>query len=202
MKLENSTDFADHFLRRLVSWCCRQSGYPVRRLVSAKFSNTARSYSGMAYGSRRIRVSIGGWYNFPTSPDNRPGMQGESFADRIEALVAVTSHEIEHLCQYAEGRSRRLNDKRAIERVTRYTEINSLRLFRANRDALILEWSAEPSRRAVRPKPSRQELNEKRVRVSLARWETKLKTAQGKIRKLRAKARYYDRIAAKRGANG
>jgi hypothetical protein len=197
MKLKNSTDFPDHFLRRLVSWCCRQSGLPARRLLRAEFRNRTQLYSGHAYSSMRIVCSIGR-FGFPTDPDNRPGMDGEIFADRIETLVAITAHEIEHCCQYAEGRGWKLKAVKGSERNTRVHEVRCLRLFRANRDALMAEWGETPPPRIAKPKPTRQELNEKRARAALARWETKLKTAQNKVRKLRAKSRYYDRMAAKR----
>lgn len=62
MRLKNTTDWPDYFLRRLVSWCCRQLDLPGHFVREAKFRNrTSGRYSGHAYHnshSGRIVVSI------------------------------------------------------------------------------------------------------------------------------------------------
>lgn len=195
MKLKNTTDFSDWFLRRMVAWCCRQCGLPVRRLITAEFKRTKQPYSGMAWG-RRIVVRIGEPWHFPFGPDKRPGMQGEILADRFEAVVAITAHEVEHCCQRFENRHHKLDGKRALERATRTVEIACLRAFRANRESLLAEWNKPPKARAQKPKPSRAEQNEAHARAMLDRWERKLAIAKTKAAAWRRKVRRYDRIAA------
>lgn len=59
MKLKNTTDYPDHLLRRLVSWCCRELGLPVRELRSATFRNRGAGSSGRCYvESGDIVVSV------------------------------------------------------------------------------------------------------------------------------------------------
>lgn len=198
MILKNTTDYPDYFLRRMVAWCCKKSGLPVRRVTRAEFRNRFSDYSGHAYGSGLIMVSIGR-YGFPTSPDDRPGMQGERFNDRTEALVAVTAHEVEHVCQYAERRIRQLHAERKAERATRVHEVAVLRLFREQRESLLSKWNEPPAPRVRQPKATRAERNEIAARKKLDEWQRKLKAAQNKVRTYRAKCRRYDRIAATRG---
>lgn len=66
MKLHNTTDFPDYFLRRMVSWCCREIGLPVRYVQEATFRKGGRCHSrgtgasGHAYlDSHRIVVTHG-----------------------------------------------------------------------------------------------------------------------------------------------
>ncbi len=61
MKLINSTDFPDHFLRRMVAWCCKQIDCSPKILSGATFRNRSHgAYSGRAWGSAgRIVVRIG-----------------------------------------------------------------------------------------------------------------------------------------------
>jgi hypothetical protein len=197
MKLKNTTEWPDYFLRRMVAWCCHESGLPVRRLREATFRNCAYSFSGHAYGSMRIVCSVGR-SGFPASPDTRPGMSGEIIADRMEALIAIASHEIEHCCQYAERRSAALKKQRWSELVTRQHEVATLRKFREHREQLLTEWSEVPTPRASKSKPTQQERNEAKAREMLATWERKLKLAKTKVTAYKRKCRYYDRVAANR----
>src|SRR3990167_7912559 len=135
MKLVNSTDFDNRFLRRMVTWCCRQVGYKVGRVRSVQFRNrTKRAYSGRAHGDRCIVVSVGPAELFPTAPDSRPGIVGMILADRLEALVTVTAHELAHLCQYRDGRSGRLSSDRKTEHDARWNELRTLNAFRRSEE--------------------------------------------------------------------
>jgi hypothetical protein len=197
MKLANSTDFSDQMLRRMVSWTCKQLGFPASKLGSVQFRNRARrSYSGHAYYPRRIVVSIGPASRFPTKPDSRPGMQNEVFADRTEALIAVTSHEIAHLLQWREGRTRQLELHRRTEKDARWHEVLVLRAFRAEREALLAAWSHEPQAATIKMTPSVVEKRADKAATDLARWQRKLKLAQTKVRKLRTRVKYYERKSA------
>lgn len=195
MKLKNTTDFPDWFLRRLVAWCCRQSELPARRVRLATFRNCKGIYSGHASGSTRIVVRIGRT-GYPMQPDLRAGMSGEVMADRTEALVMVTAHEVEHLCQYAERRQRTLAASRRTEPVTRAHGIYCLRLFREQRAALVTEWMEPPVPRVIKARPSVAERNEINARSNLAKWEKKQRAATNRVKHWRAKVRRYERRAA------
>ena len=49
MKLKNSTDWPDWFLRRVVSWCCKQLDCPVREIKNVTFRNRSFGMSGRCY---------------------------------------------------------------------------------------------------------------------------------------------------------
>lgn len=202
MKLKNSTDWTDHFLRRMVAWCCKQIGMPVRVVWQAQFRNRHMGYAGRAcYDSHRIVCSIG-LAGFPMSPDDRPGMQNEAIADRIEALVALTAHELYHLAaRYVPAhrqKTRRHERFASSEQATRHEEVRVLRLFRAERDALIAQWSVEPEKRE-RPKLSIQEKRTAKAQAALDRWQRKAKLAATKVKQYKRQVAYYDKaLAAKR----
>lgn len=196
MKLKTTLDgFSPTFLRRMVAWCCRSVDYPIRQVRSAEFRNrTTRAYSGHAYSGRYIIASVGPASRFPLGPDSRPGMDNEVLSDRLEALIVITAHELAHLHQYAvPGRSRLLKQQRNTEHDARWHSIQALRAFRANRDALVAEWSAEPVK-VERPKPSKQQANCDKAADALDRWQRKLKLAQTKCKLYRGKVRRYERI--------
>lgn len=200
MKLKNSTDYPDHFLRRMVAWCCEQIGYPVRQLKRVQVRNKATGYRGFARYSACMVSMTTSKTGYPTKPDHRPGMQGESFADRTEALVAITAHEVYHLAAHFvdEHKQRTRGDGRhhgSSEQRTRAEEVRVLRLFRANRESLIAAWSEPPVTREV-AKPSIQEKRAEKALADLERWQRKAKLAATKIRKLKARVRYYEGVSA------
>jgi alkyl hydroperoxide reductase subunit AhpF len=190
MKIKNSTDWPVHFLRRMAGWCCRQVGLPASKLRQAEFRNrTTRSYSGHAYYGGRVVCSIGPAHRFPLAPDTRDGMAGEIIADRVEALVAITAHEVEHIHQFRTGKMNKIAGR--VEAHTRAVEVRVLRAFRAARETLLAEWSVEPVR-IEKPKASIKERRASKAADDLARWQRKLKLAQTKVRKLKVRVRYYD----------
>lgn len=196
MKLRNSTDFPDNLLRRLTSWCCKEVGYPVSRVRGVQFRNrTTGPYSGHAYGTRRICVSVGPASSFPTRPDTRPGMSNEIMLDRLEVIVAVTAHELAHLLQYRDRRSVVLSAARKTEFDARWHEVRALRAFRAARETLLAEWSTPPAERP-RSVVSVSDRRAAKVFADLERWQRKLKLAQTKIKKLKRRATYYERRQA------
>lgn len=148
MKIKNSTEWPDYMLRRLASWCCKQSDLPVRQLRIAEFRNKSEYYSGHAYRKMMRIVCSVGRLGFPMEPDQRDGMSNEIIADRIEALVAITAHEVEHIAQYHTNRIRVLKSHRRLEPVTRRHEIRVLRLFRTQREELLAKWNVAPRARA------------------------------------------------------
>lgn len=142
MKLKNSSWWPDAFLRRMLRWTCRELGYPSRMIVEATFrKRPRRAYSGYAWPSRRIVVGVGSAHHYPLKPDMRPGLDGLAIADQIEALVAVTAHEMAHLCQFRDKRIARLREDRKCERDARWHERIVLEAFRKDREALLADWN-------------------------------------------------------------
>lgn len=59
MQLINTTDYPDQFLRRLVSWCCKQLKIPVKSIPEAKFRNQSGRTTGRCWSYRgRIVISV------------------------------------------------------------------------------------------------------------------------------------------------
>lgn len=197
MKLRNSTGWSDAFIRRMVSWVAGELKYEPSKITEVQARNrSSRSYSGRAWPSRRILVSVGPDHRFPTGVDDRPGMANTVLADRVEALVLLTAHEIQHLCQFRDRRSYQLSRDRTTEHDARWHSVQVLATFREQREALLEAWGKEIKPRAVKPKPSRSERNEIAARKAVETWTRKLKLAQTKLKKYRSKVRYYERKAA------
>jgi hypothetical protein len=201
MKLQNTTDWPDWFLRRMVAWCCRQIGMPQRTILGATFRNSRGAWGGAARTwLKRITVCVGPESRFPASCGTHE--PGESFADRLECLVAVTAHEAYHVAaEWADEHRQRTRGKRhgSSERRTCLEEMRILRLFRANREFLLADWSRAIERPA-KPKASIQDKRAAKAQADLERWQRKLKLAQTKCRKLKQRVAYYDKaLAAVRG---
>lgn len=230
MKLENKTDLPDRIVRRVVSWVCGELEVPVKKIRRAKFLKmNATGGLGRAWcRSWRILVRIGPPSAYPIPSYVYPGRKSESFRmpqinDQIEAAVAITAHEITHLREYAKGNG-------CGERQTTYEERRVLLIFQQRRAELLARWgyvppAAEMARAIqtlpatapiVEPLPAPAEPTPKPVKKSndalidaranaaaaaLKRWERKLKLARTKVRKARARVRYYERRQAARGGS-
>lgn len=206
MKIKNSTDWPNNFLRRMTAWCCRELKMSPGLVSSIQFRNRNDGRtSGRAYWpSNRIVVSAGvsflkykaGRHHSYYGSSNGD----ENFRNRIDWLVRITAHELFHILAHDEGvRTRRFGrSSGSSEKHTKHYERKVYESFLANRDALLAEWSAEPEATPVPPKPTRQELNDAKSRKQLATWERKLKLAKTKVAAYRRKVRYYDRVAATR----
>lgn len=150
MELENTTDYQDYFLRRMVAWVCRQCGHRVKDIRRARFKHARRGFSGRAYGGPH-----GGFF---TARIAKPG-QWQPFTDtrhgvviplptREHALVAIAAHEINHLNQFRDGRMEALRRRgsEAVERDCFNREARVVREFDADRDALLAQWNQPPTR--------------------------------------------------------
>lgn len=136
MKLKNTTHWDDKFLRRMISWCCKQIGYSPRNIWIAEFGKKKRgSFTGTAWWRcKRIRIVIGPATSFPVEPYLYPGRKSKAFMspkfnDQLDALVGITAHEIVHLLRKNGG-----------ERYTRHWERKCVQLFNENRSKLLAEW--------------------------------------------------------------
>jgi len=208
MKLKNTTEWPDYFLRRMVSWCCKQIGLPPSKMKLAVFGNKTESPYGGRGGTYRIYVAIGPASAYPVEPFHYPGRTHDEYlsprvADRLEGLVAVTAHELTHCLEH-----QRFNQVPAIraqrlgwnsEAKTMINERKVHAAFVANREALLAEWNAPPASKPEKPKATAQEKRAAKALADLDRWQRKLKRAQTKVRKLKTRVRYYEQtLAAKR----
>jgi hypothetical protein len=201
MRLVNSTSYPDYFLRRMVSWCCKEIGYPVRSISQKRFvtRRDGRTSGRAWWPSNRIHISAAGTFA-DWQKSKRWGWFGERDPEahevrRVNSLVHVTAHEIIHLWLHrTEGKSE-AQEKKTERHAKRVKE-----QFLANRDALLKEWSAPPAEKPKQPQPSLQERRAAAAQKKLVEWTRKQKLASTKVKQYRRKVRYYERaLAAKRG---
>ena len=184
----------------MLSWVCQELEYPRKFLTKAEFGNrTTSAWSGRAWcwsNEGQILVRVGGDDRFPTEAKTHiGGFTIGLIADRLEALVKVTAHEVAHCEQTKRGsKSRR---SYATHRNTAGSERNTdmhagrvLTAFRERRTELVAGWSAAPTRKAKsKPSPVEQRAN---AAFNLEKkWESKLKRAKNALAKAQKKAAYY-----------
>lgn len=142
MKLINSTDWPNHFLRRMISWCCQQIGLRNRLVWKAQFRNRkTRGYSGHAWWpSMRICVSIGPESFFPRHISGYRGGLPFTYETRLECLVAVTAHELVHLRQYS------LHQHKGPGREAECEDLSQMvtKRFREQQTELLATWNVKP----------------------------------------------------------
>jgi hypothetical protein len=137
--------------------------------------------------------------NWPwTDNGQSPGIKGivRVMADRTEALINVTAHELRHLRAIIDKeKTRRRDYYGSSERLTELDAQKVLTKFRENRESLLAERSAGESS-DVPVKKSLADVVAKRAAkaaADLARWERKLKLAKTKVSVYRRKVKYYER---------
>lgn len=206
MQLRNTTDWDSKFLRRMVSWVCRQVGYPVKRLKAAEFGKrSSGAYNGRAFLWRRsIRVVIGPARCYPVKPHLYPGTKNAAFMspemrDQIEGLVGVTAHEIEHLFSDAFRKHRKVNVNS--ERFTQAEERRVVELFRANRVELMAKWETPAKTAEPKPEPTAalsalQQKRADRAQALLDEWKRKEIAVKKKVQQYKRKVAYYSKAAA------
>lgn len=108
MRLKNTTTIHDETLREIIRFTCPSgvSCYDVRLNNARGYPFKGRAYTrGSGYHDRAnpfITLYIGDASLFPRKPQERAGdgyLPVPWLADRIEALVYVTAHELRHLWQ-------------------------------------------------------------------------------------------------------
>lgn len=218
MKINNCIDCPDHFLRQIIVFCCSELGVPLSYLSEIAFYHTRKSrrprirvladgtkkriyypcYSGRAYLSKKtisVRMSPDA-DSFPAETYKHRNGLYETLADRVEALVYVTAHEVAHHEQYIrQVKTRRGGRPGGSEVNTDRYAFQVLRVYRDNRDALLAKWSTTLTAtiKPKKPKATAVEQREKNARDLLEKWERKLKLAKTKVAKYRKKVAYYDR---------
>lgn len=200
-KWKNSTDWSDAFLRRMLSWVCRELECPRKSIRRVEFGNrTTSTYSGRAWFNGRILVRVGPAERFPTKARTHAHGTADEFsvgpiADRLEALVKVTAHEAAHIDNGRRGNLSRRGGDRSWGGSERYTDVRAekvLDAFRLKRDELVAEWSKQDSPSA-KPAVSIVEKRAAHAAVMAAKWERKLKAARTKLAAWKRKVAYYDR---------
>lgn len=203
MKFKNTSDWPDHFLRRMLAWVQKQiADKPIVKI--AQFRNKSYRYRGYAhYWTRKISVSVSpnstgypvnhSWCRAYTSPDGSQNI----LPDPIAGLVHVTAHEVGHLIHYACGHQGRGSEARADAMARIVTK-----RFAEQREALLAEWNSAP---VEKPKAVADPVQRRMIKAAkaLARWERKLALAKTKVKQYQRKVGYYDRKAATKGmSNG
>ena len=188
MELKNTTDFPNHFLRRMISFCCRELDLKIKRVRCASFGNktTGGAYRGLAH-TFGFRVSIGTKKFFAVDGKEHP-------EHRVRTLVDVTAHELAHLDNYVAGnRSRQGGGWGGSERWTQHKADLVMQVFEKRPDELIAAWSKEPAVRCTAPKKPLVEQRAEHARKMLTTWNRKLKLAKTKQKHWAAKVRYYEK---------
>jgi len=228
MKIKNNTDFPDSFLKKMISWICKNPHmcWSVRKIrggVEVRNRSTGHKATGHAWPAReRIVVSIGVSEMFRETVKDEKGFtvwalpekgrrraplrQGPSDQmARVRALIDVMAHEIAHLTQW---------EKRSARGQYSETEANwkadrVLEAFAEDETGLTALWMELPRRdKEPKAKPSIREQRYERAKKNLANWERKARLAKTKLAKYRKQVQYYekaldvDQIAAKRGIHG
>lgn len=194
MKLRNSTSYQTWFLRRMVSWCCRELELPTSHVDAAQFTRCAGIFRGRAwwYGQTRgrilVRICDDQPNDFPYTGRRNSRSPEYTLADRTEAIVKVTAHELAHL-------TLRHRNRASKEQNTDGLALAVLASFRKDRARLLAAWSEAPQEREKVIIPLADKRAAK-VRADLDRWQRKAKLAQTKIRKLKRRMAYYERRQA------
>jgi len=189
----------------MISWVTRQYKMPLKWLRQAKFNNRSYYYSGRAcLGSRSILVKVDATNaRFPVRVKypKRKKAPEYTFEDWVEALVAVTAHEICHIDEYVQNRKRPLSETR-----TEHYTLRLLLKFRADRENLLAAWGfVDPSKKPVvveapvvieRVAANSPDFMQKRAEHAASmklRWEKKLKLAKTKVKKWQAVVKRYQK---------
>ncbi len=196
MQLINSTDYPDYFLKRMVSWCCKQLDLPIRCVREAAFRNTAKTWGGIAYRSYRIGVRIGSADHYPTNYRMRSTGKMIGLSDRLEGLLMATAHELAHLMYMRNGnKSRRSGGNGGSEHNTDWQVQQVMQVFRSQRNELVTAWNCPLKECTAKPKLSVRQRRAATAQTYLAKWQRKLKLAKTKIRKYKQRVRYYEKKA-------
>lgn len=211
MKLKNTTDFPDWFLRRMISWVRLNSHIelPTKYLREVEVRNRRTAYrkrSGHAsIYEGRIVLSIGTLdvfrpYLFDESNMHLRDEDGHFVygdpdpALRIRKLVGLTAHELGHLAQFhRSGRHATYSESGA-----NWMEDQVVEDFVANSLALTTAWMEPPAyakKEKVKKLPKRL-VRAKNALMKRDEWKTKSERAAKKAKDWQLKVNYYQRNGA------
>lgn len=136
----------------------------------------------------------------------------EAVRERIKSkLLPLLAHEIAHLYLASIGSRTRVSrryggrvSRGGSERQTEWHERKVVEAFLPQANKLVDLWLAPPAERASQTaKSSVIELRAAKAAAALERWARKLKLAQTKLKKCKARIRYYEKsLAAKSNQSG
>lgn len=202
MKFTNTTDYPDYFLRRVLSFCMKETGLKKKQLTEIHFGTKSRGlFKGTAWYSE-VRIMINRhahtWKLY--RPYMRRGVPNW-YETPEQCLVMLVAHELRHVRDQQDGSmnrrgrgGRRVN----VELRAEHSGRSALVSFLKREEELLAEWNKPPKRKAAKPEVSLQEKRAANILALLDKWERKAKAAQKKVKAYRAKARYYERALAKR----
>ena len=141
MYLKNTTDYSDKYLRRVISWCCKQLDMPVRESVKiARFTRCSHAWRGRAWKyHKEILVRIGDEKHFPYTPFYYSTGCPQWIDTRLQALITVVAHEIVHIRQ---SESRVFNQGHGREKHAQKLAANTLIAFLPLEAALDQKWKS------------------------------------------------------------
>jgi hypothetical protein len=203
MKLTNTTKWSDTFLRRMVSWACKEVGYPVRNIRLAKIVED-RGW-GATGSSNWSNHTKDGSLTIKSGTKTEFSDQDKHELERIAHMVYVTAGQIFYLHSRHvghkiadHGTSQASRRRKTKEVATRIRES-----FTAHGKQLIDKWNKPRARKKEDPNKSclpKQTPKEKKVEAAkkmLATWERKNRLAQTKVKTWQKNIVLLERAAAK-----
>lgn len=209
MKIENTSRYSNAEVRYLVNFaakCVGRKQIGRVRGVEVRNRNNGRTFSGHAWGSGYVVVSVGAPECFPKTIDRRRSKERYSawpvftMQDWRECIVAVSAHEFGHLEQFQ--RSRRLmkhipvseieceqEAKRAVEAFRKDIETHNQKmaeLIEKDKGKVANKQMKRAAAKSASGKLAKLEDNKKR-------WMRKLKLAQTKLKMINRKMKYYQK---------
>ena len=140
--IKNDTGIEKSVLQKMVTWLCQQADVPKARIRKAVFGTSkSNNYDGRMWYLGRTMICntptqhfpLDGWQKLP-----RGWAEKSPHKDRIDVLVHLTAHEIEHFAHYYHG-GRRGQHEGYIDKKAWDTTLK----FRDNRDKLLQKWGLE-----------------------------------------------------------
>ena len=137
----NETDYPSPYLRRIVSWVCRQAEISTKDIKFITFANTRTYYfSGSAYRGGLVEIRIGKDPQFPAPPRYQSGSP-RWFETREDALVFIIAHEVYHIRQFIVERKKPVKRNPIREHSADLFAKRTLLEYLKNKQRLVEAWS-------------------------------------------------------------
>ncbi len=145
MQITNTTGWRTPWLQKVIKFCCRELGYPERRILRLGFRLAHTSgYRGRAvYDTHTITVNISPLIVYPIRARRQRGLPELKLVDAVEVLVSITAHEIAHLerwDRFVRGLKRSGGRDSQKEYDTERLARTVLTAFRSDRNSLMAAW--------------------------------------------------------------
>jgi hypothetical protein len=145
MLIKSTIGWKKSWLRKVVSFCCRELGYNASNITRAIFSQAhSGEYAGRAYcGWHQIKVKINPINTYPVIDRYPRSLPPLELNDPVEVLVLITAHESAHLerwDRFVRGLKREGRRDTLLERDTERLARMVLASFRNQRKRLMEKW--------------------------------------------------------------